>query len=145
MGDGLIVIAAILAASTVAYLWWDRRDGRVRRLQDPEGALSSEKIGGKRGARATFVQFSTPMCAKCPGTRELLKRVAADYPGVTHVDIDAAERLDMAREFDIMRTPTILVLNHEGVPVARISGAPSDAQAREALEQAPPPTIEYSI
>lgn len=145
MGDGLIVVVSILAVSTLAYLWWDRRDGRVRKVVDPEGALSSEKIGGQRGGRATFVQFSTPLCAKCPGTRALLQRVASEQPGVTHVEIDAAERLDMAREFDVMRTPTILVLNHEGVPVARISGAPSEAQAREALEQAPPPSIEYSI
>ena len=85
------------------------------------------------------------MCAKCPGTRVLLQGVAAEHKGVNHVEIDAAERLDMAREFDIMRTPTILVLNHEGVVVARMSGAPSVAQALEALESAPPPSADYVI
>ncbi len=145
MTTGLTVIITVMAVTTVGYYWWQRREGVVRRIEDPAGVLSSEKIGGKRGYRATYVQFSTPMCAKCPGTRVLLQSVAAEYKGVNHVEIDAAERLDMAKEFDIMRTPTTLVLNHEGVVVARMSGAPSDAQAREALTAAPPPSADYVI
>ena len=70
--------------------------------------------------------------------------VAGEQPHVAHIEIDAAERLDLARELGIMRTPTTLVLDSDGVVVARMDGAPSEAQAREALEAVPPPT-DYAI
>lgn len=140
----LIVIVAVLAAASLAYVWWSRRNGVVRRVDVP-GALSSETLGAKRGYRATFVQFSTPMCAKCPGTAVLLKQVASEFKDVAHIEIDATERLDLARQFDVMRTPTILVLNTDGVVVARMSGPPTVAQAREALGAAPPESAPYSI
>lgn len=140
----IILIVAVLAVASVAYLWWSRRNGVVRRVEVP-GALSSETLGARRGFRATFVQFSTPMCAKCPGTATLLKQVASEYEDVAHIEIDASERLDLARQFDVLRTPTTLVLNTDGMIVARMSGPPSVAQARESLAAAPPETAPYSI
>ncbi len=144
--DALIRLAAVvvvLAASAVAYVWWARRQGRVQHVHIP-GALTPDDLGAPRGLRATFVQFSTPICAKCPPTRALLLRVAEDYPHVIHIEIDASERLDLARRLDIMRTPTTLVLDADGVVVSRMNGAPSEAQVREALDELPPPG-EYSI
>lgn len=140
----IAIVIGLLAATSLAYVWWSRRDGTVRRVDVP-GTLSSQTLGAPRGYRATFVQFSTPMCAKCPGTARLLQQVAGEYPDVAHIEIDASERLDLARQFDIMRTPTTLVLNTDGVVVARMSGAPSVAQAREALEAAPPESAPFSI
>ncbi|WP_062209887.1 thioredoxin family protein [Demequina oxidasica] len=140
----IIIIVGLLAVASLAYLWWSRRNGVVRRVEVP-GSLSSETLGAQRGFRATFVQFSTPMCAKCPGTAVLLQQVASEFKDVEHIEIDATERLDLARQFDIMRTPTILVLNTDGVVVARMSGPPSVAQARESLEAAPPESAPYSI
>lgn len=144
MLDRLMIVAAVLAVASLAYWWWSRREGVVRRVDD-HGPLSSSVLGAKRGYHATFVQFSTPMCAKCPPTARLLQRVAAEREHVTHIEIDAAERLDLARELDIMRTPTTLVLDADGRIVARMSGAPSEAQARAALDEVPPPGTEYSI
>jgi thiol-disulfide isomerase/thioredoxin len=139
----LLVIVAVLAAVTVAYRWWSGRDGRVRKVDVP-GALTPDVLGAPRGQRATFVQFSTPMCAKCPGTRALLVSVAGEQPHVNHVEIDAAERLDLARELGIMRTPTTLVLDSDGVIVARMDGAMTIQQAREALAAVPAPQ-DYTI
>jgi thiol-disulfide isomerase/thioredoxin len=140
----LLVLAALLAVAALGYRWWQGRQGTVRRVERP-GALSSETLGAKRGYRATFVQFSTPMCAKCPPTAKLLQRVAAEQPNVAHIEIDAAERLDLARELNIMRTPTTLVLDADGMVVARMDGAPSESQAREALAAVPRLPNEYSI
>lgn len=137
------IIVALLALVAVAYRWWSSRDGRVRRVE-VAGALTPEVLGAPRGQHATFVQFSTPMCAKCPGTRALLQSVAAEHEHVSHVEIDAAERLDVARELGIMRTPTTLVLDSRGVIVARMDGAMTVAQAREALAAVPPPQ-DYTI
>ncbi len=139
----LLAIGTLLAVASIAYVWWSRRQGRVLHVA-VAGALTPADLGAPRGQRATFVQFSTPICAKCPPTRELLLRVIADDPYVSHVEIDASEHLDLARRLDIMRTPTTLVLDADGVVVSRMNGAPSEAQAREALAEVPPPT-EYSI
>ena len=145
MVERVIAILALLAIASAFAVWWQRRDGRVTRVSDPPGAVSSVRLGSPRGFRATFVQFSTSTCAKCPPTAALLSRIAAAERGVAHVEIDAEARLDLVREFEILRTPTTLVLNHEGIVVARISGAPSEAHAKEALEAAQPPSTDYSI
>jgi len=138
-----IALVALLVVATLAYLWWNRRQGVVRQVEIP-GALTPADLGAARGARATLVQFSTPMCAKCPPTKALLVRIAAEYPGVVHTDIDAEQRLDLARRLDIMRTPTTLLLDADGVVVARMNGAPNESQVRSALD-ALPPGPDYSI
>ncbi|WP_062317271.1 thioredoxin family protein [Demequina maris] len=140
----IIIVVAILAVATGAALWWRRRQGVVREVERA-GALSSATLGAKRGYHATFVQFSTPMCAKCPPTAQLLRRIADEDPRVVHIEIDAAERLDLARELEIMRTPTILLLDGDGVVVSRISGAPSEQQARDALAGVPRTGTDYTI
>ena len=88
----LIALAVLLGVSALFYWWWQGRQGVVRRVEVP-GALTSTVLGDKRGLHATFVQFSTPMCAKCPPTAVLLKRVASEQPHVAHIEIDAAERV----------------------------------------------------
>lgn len=143
MLERLLVVAAVLAVASVAWWWWSRRQGVVTTV-DNASRLTTSQLGATPGEFATFVQFSTPMCSKCPPTARLLQSVAAERPHVRHVEIDASERLDLARQFDIMRTPTTLVLDGNGVVVARMAGAPHPDQARQALDTVPPPT-EYSI
>lgn len=133
----ILIVVAVLTVASVAYLWWQRQQGKVRHVE-VAGALTPAELGAARGPRGSLVQFSTPVCAKCPGTRVLLKRVIEDYPGVVHIDIDAAEQLDMARRLDIMRTPTTLVLDADGVVISRMDGPPTVAQVREALDELPP-------
>ncbi len=147
----LLLLVGILALATAGYLWWAARQGRVRLVgaadaggADAPGALTPEDLGAPRGQRATLVQFSTPMCAKCPGVKALLHDVIADEPHVGYVEIDASERLDLARELSIMRTPTTLVLDARGVPVARIDGVMTRAQVLQALD-AVPPAQDYTI
>ena len=85
----ILALVVLLGAATLFYRWWQGRQGTVRRVERP-GALTPAILGSPRGARATFVQFSTPMCAKCPGTAVLLKRVAAEQPHVAWIEIDAS-------------------------------------------------------
>lgn len=134
---GLIVAAVVLAAATVFGLARARRGGRLR-AEGRGGVLrlSSGELGMVLGERATLVQFSTALCAACPATRRLLADVAAQKPGVRHVEIDAETRLDLVRRVDVMRTPTVLVLDRTGRVVRRASGAPARADVVSAVEQA---------
>ena len=144
MLERIVLIVGLLALASAGYWWWQRRQGRVREVHKA-GALSSQILGAKRGYHATLVMFSTPMCAKCPGTARLLTDIVADHRHVAFIEIDAAERLDLARELSIMRTPTTLVLNSDGVTVARMDGPPTRDQAQAALAKVPRLGTDYSI
>jgi thiol-disulfide isomerase/thioredoxin len=134
---GLIVAAVVPAAATVFGLVRARRGGRLRAAGRGDALrLSSGELGVALGERATLVQFSTALCAVCPGTRRLLAGVAAQTPGVRHVEIDAEARLDLVRRVDVMRTPTVLVLDRTGRVVRRASGAPTRADVVSAVELA---------
>ena len=157
---GLIALAAALVAASVLGLALRRRAGRFRAgpgLRAGSGSLragsaspaqtansaqsagtrpdvlTEADLGGPLGPRATLVQFSTPFCAPCRPTRQILGQVAGMVDGVTHVDVDAAERLDLARRLRINSTPTVLVLDQDGAIVKRAAGLPRKADVIAAL------------
>ncbi|MFP1624679.1 thioredoxin family protein [Streptomyces sp. 5K101] len=106
------------------------------RPQDPERRLGAAELGAGLGRRATLVQFSTAFCQPCRATRRTLSDVAGMVDGVVHVEIDAEERLELVRDLDIRKTPTVLVLDAAGRVVTRASGAPRKADVIAALGRA---------
>ncbi|GAA4027726.1 thioredoxin family protein [Streptomyces plumbiresistens] len=134
---GLVVCVAVLAAASAFGVLHRRRSGRVRvRGRDDGKRLGVAELGGPLGERATLVQFSSAFCAPCRATRRVLGEVADMVPGVTHVEIDAEERLELVRELDILKTPTVLVLDADGRVVRRAVGQPRKADVIAALGEA---------
>ncbi|MEY9490202.1 thiol-disulfide isomerase/thioredoxin [Streptomyces calvus] len=115
---------------------------RERRVRGHEGEVSPTAggawadLGVPLGERATLVQFSTAFCAPCRATRRVLGEVAALVPGVAHVEIDAEARLDLVRRLDVVKTPTVLVLDAAGRIVRRATGQPRRADVIAALGEA---------
>jgi thiol-disulfide isomerase/thioredoxin len=141
---GLIVCIAALAVGGGGGLLYRARNGRVRAVPGardagppatgPAGrALSAAEIGQPLGERATLVQFSTSFCAPCRATRQVLAEVAGMTDGVAHVEIDAESRLDLVRQLDVRRTPTVLVLGPDGQISQRASGPPRKADVIAAI------------
>ena len=106
------------------------------RGRDDGKRLGAAELGGELGERATLVQFSSAFCAPCRATRRVLGEVAGLVQGVTHVEIDAEDHLDLVRELDILKTPTVLVLDAEGRVVRRATGQPRKADVIAALGEA---------
>src|SRR5208282_2090117 len=151
--SGLIALAAALVAASVLGLALRRRAARFRAgpglragqpspVQTANAArsaagtphvLTEADLGGPLGQRATLVQFSTAFCAPCRPTRQILGQVAGMVDGVTHVEVDAAERLDLVRRLRINSTPTVLVLDPDGAIVKRAAGLPRKADVIAAL------------
>lgn len=131
MTAGLTVLAVVLVAGTAAGLARRRRDGRLR--ESAGQRLNQADLGTPLGARATLLQFSSPFCAPCRATRQLLAEVASGMPGVAHIEIDVATRMDLARQLDIRRTPTVLVLDPRGQIARRASGLPRRTEVVDAL------------
>jgi thiol-disulfide isomerase/thioredoxin len=97
------------------------------------GRLGADLLGHDLGSAATLVQFSTSFCQPCRATRRILDEVSSMVDGVEHVEIDAESRLDLVRQLDIMRTPTVLVLGPGGEIVHRATGQPRKADVIAAL------------
>ena len=129
------VLVGLVVVSTIIGLVVRNREGRVQEVRElrhvtPAQLGSSEKLG----TTATLLQFSTEMCAKCPATHELLGKTARTHAGVRHIDVDVTNRPDIANEFNIMQTPTTLILDSSGAIAARIGGAPRLDALTHALE-----------
>lgn len=86
------------------------------------------------GEVATLLQFSSGFCAPCRATRRVLERVVATQDGVAHVEVDVAHDATLAGAFRVTETPTVVVLDAAGVPVARMTGVPRLAQVRAGLD-----------
>ena len=95
--------------------------------------LTATDLGAPLGERGTLVQFSTEFCAYCGPARELLTEVARSRDGLAFVEIDAAERLDLARRLRVLSTPTVLVLAADGSVASRASGRPRRSEVLTAV------------
>ncbi|MEU9954453.1 thioredoxin family protein [Streptomyces sp. NPDC050982] len=134
---GIVVCVVVLVAASAFGVLNRRRSGRVRvRGRDGGKRLGAAELGEDLGERATLVQFSSAFCAPCRATRRVLGEVADMVPGVTHVEIDAEDHLDLVRELDILKTPTVLVLDADGRVVRRATGQPRKADVIAALGEA---------
>jgi thiol-disulfide isomerase/thioredoxin len=144
---GLIALVVALVAASGLGLAMRRRAGRFRGAPAPVArpddaapaagprpeVLTEDDLGGPLGQQATLVQFSTAFCAPCRPTRQILAQVADMVDGVRHVEVDAADRLDLVRRLHIASTPTVLVLDPQGAIVKRASGLPRKADVIAAL------------
>jgi len=141
---GVIALIVALAVASVVGFAVRRRAGKVRSFPRTDNGdsvgtspsaeiLTGDDLGASLGERATLVQFSTEFCAYCGPTRELLKEIAAERPGVPFVEVDAAERMDLTRRLKVFSTPTVLVLRPNGTIAARSAGKPEKAALRQAV------------
>ena len=89
------------------------------------------------------MQFSTEFCAYCGPARELLQEIAAEWPGVAFVEVDAAERMDLTRRLRVFSTPTVLVLRPNGSIAARSAG--ETLKGAGALQQAVRSVLEDGV
>src|ERR1700712_4615751 len=133
LGSVVAILLALVALATALGLVWQSRNGRIsapsrRRSQD---AVDLPEVA--RGEKATLLQFSTEVCAPCVPTRRVLGQIADSTDGVSHVDLDLTHRPDIAAQFNVLQTPTTLILDRAGVIRARIGGAPRPADVRAAL------------
>jgi thiol-disulfide isomerase/thioredoxin len=155
---GLIVLVMVLAAASAAGFVMRQRQGRFRAGNSTSGisrtdsadsrqpagfcqqetaaagtVLTAADLGASLGDRATLVQFSTEFCTYCGPTRELLAEVARARDGVAFVEIDAAQRLDLAKRLNVFSTPTILLLTADGSIAQRASGQPRKSDVLAAV------------
>lgn len=110
----VLALIALVAFATVLGMLWRATQGRVR-------TASGSVSGVDLGPRATLLQLSTEVCAPCRSTARVLGELSDD--DVRHVEVDIAERPDLVSRFNVLQTPTTLILDRDGIVRARIGGA----------------------
>ena len=115
------VIVGVLALGTLVGILHRYRSGRLHAPRRGERAPLPEFADGRL---VTLVQFSTRVCAPCVATRRVLTEVADEVPGVRLIELQAEERLDLARRLHVRRAPTVFVVAPDGFVVSRATGVP---------------------
>jgi thiol-disulfide isomerase/thioredoxin len=110
----VVALAGLVAFATVLGMLWRAAQGRVRTAS---GSITGVELGG----RATLLQLSTEVCAPCRATAKVLHEIADEQ--IRHVELDIADRPDLVSRFNVLQTPTTLILDRDGVVRARIGGA----------------------
>ena len=141
----LAIVAGILALATALGLLLRSRTGRARVVAPGvSDATTVADLADREafGTAATLLQFSTPTCARCPATARQLDAVAASKSTTTthgparvrRLEIDLAERPELARRFDVMQTPTVLLVDGTHTVRARFGGPPRQPELIAALD-----------
>lgn len=141
---GLTLALGTLAVATMFGLGWRHRQGRIqrkRRAQLWQGTVQGEMalpglVLGRLDSAAvvTLLALSTPMCTRCPQARALISELAAELPGVEHIEIDLTEHPTLAAELGVRSTPTMLAISPTGHELFRVAGMPRRAELLSALQ-----------
>jgi thiol-disulfide isomerase/thioredoxin len=135
-----ILVLGLLALATIAGLIWKAKTGTAKRVANGEvidlkeiGAIKDGKPVTSFGERVTFLQFSSEVCSQCAQTARLFHELEAQHDDILHIEVDITNRLDLANKFNILQTPTTLVLDKNGVVTSRIGGAAKSQTIQDQL------------
>lgn len=126
----LVLIIGLVLLVSATGLIWRARTGRAKKITHGEqinlaeiGATKNGKPVLEFGSRVTFLQFSSEFCTACRQTARLYSELETVHPDVLHIEVDITNRTDLANKFNILQTPTTLVLDSHGRVTSRIGGA----------------------
>lgn len=136
LGIGLVLITVLVG------LGLKLANGRSQAVDSSE-VIDLKRIGATKngfpiselGKKATLLQFSTQYCGQCPGVARSLAQLEYRDGGLSHVEVDITERLDLAAHFSISQTPTIFILDSQGRVRSKISGVPKPGTIQQELER----------
>jgi thiol-disulfide isomerase/thioredoxin len=124
------LVLALIAVATAAGLIWKARTGTAKKVNsglvidlNEIAAIKDGRPVTEFGERVTFLQFSSEFCSQCAQTARLFHDLEAQHNDILHIEVDITNRLDLANKFNILQTPTTLVLDKNGVITSRIGGA----------------------
>src|SRR3954470_9041589 len=108
MATRVLLVGLVLVVATAVGLWWRSRNGRYTPVsaallasvpadEADDTRLTPGELGAPLARRATFVQFSSEVCAPCRRTHAVLAELVAEHDDFSHVEMDVVEHLDLVR------------------------------------------------
>lgn len=124
----VVVLSAVIATALLGTLWRSRQG--LRRGVQPGLVYSAGDLGSELplGPRGTVVLFRSATCSQCPSARRIIADRLTSTAGIASVEVDLSEATDLAASLRILQTPTIFVLDRDGLLLGRIGGVPRPAE-----------------
>lgn len=136
----IILVVAVVLAALVAGLVWRSRTGRSKKVSGGQqidlaelGATKNGQPVTTFGERITFLQFSSEFCSQCVQTARVYRDLEQHSEGILHIEVDITNRLDLAKKFNILQTPTTLVLDASGRVTSRIGGTAKEQTIKDEI------------
>ena len=123
--NSIWLLGVVLLIASAAGVWLKTVQGQIKRAKSHQNYADDFSAFGILGQRATLIQFSTQFCSTCPGSKKILNQIASDDLTIGFIEIDAEQNIELAKKLSILSTPTILITDHAGEELARITGKPS--------------------
>lgn len=124
-------LLALVALTVAAGIYYKATRGKVRAVAAGIRVDLKEINASKDGTpftsfdrKITFLQFSSQYCTQCGPTARLMREIESADENVRHIEVDITDRLDLAQKYQVLQTPTTLVLDRKGNVKRRIGGAP---------------------
>lgn len=138
----IVAIVAALALAGGIGVWLNRRAGVLRELPSPatsddsptEADAAAAAFLGLEPGHPAVVHFSAPWCGPCAGVRRVVEKVCDELGGVAHHEVDIDANPEAARRFAVLSLPTTVIFDMQGRQRYRVSGVPTQADLRSALE-----------
>jgi thiol-disulfide isomerase/thioredoxin len=124
LARGAIVLGLLLALA-VAWALWRR----------PPRRLAGGDLVPLGVADPAVVQFTSPSCAPCRAAAPHLRRAAHEV-GIPYLQVDVAERPDLAAVLGIRTVPTIAVAGEGGRILEVWTALPPPGELAEATRRA---------
>ena len=81
-----------------------------------------------------IVDFWAEWCGPCKMIAPILEEIAAEHPGVRVAKLNVDDSPDVARRYDVMSIPTLIVFK-DGQPAKRLVGAKPKGALLEELSE----------
>jgi thiol-disulfide isomerase/thioredoxin len=127
----IALVLALIVLAGIAGAAYKLNSGKIRKVKN-SSAINLAEIGVEKDGKpftrfttkVTFLQFSTDFCTFCGPTAKMFEALERSDSNVTHLEVNVTNRPDLVSKFNILQTPTTLVLDKDGNIVSRIGGAP---------------------
>jgi thioredoxin-related protein len=130
-----LLITSVLVLSSAFGLFLQFTRGKLTNKYSNEISFDQLKTGHDLGKKATILQFKTEYCSICPGVKRQINELIKNDKGISFYEIDAVERIELAKKLHVKSSPTVLFFNDAGLEEGRIIGAPKKDQLRNTLEK----------
>lgn len=134
----LIALLAVLAAVGVGIAWL-RGDGAMKRGSGERIRAAEVRLPENAfGPHGTLLLFTSDHDTRSAAVRRILEDAAAEVDGVRIAPVDLTRHGDLAGRYAVTLTPTVFVLDGDGLLRFRIKGAARREDVLTALASVAP-------